>query len=275
MARPTASSTCSRTVPNNGDGQTTSEAFIKVCAARTAPSRFLDEHDTTNASTTTGSGLRRDHDRPGVGGDSFSSASRTSSPTTTTPAASTTTSSSASRPRRLLRRPPTPPVGRRPSRRRQRLAAANNLTLGAEGMPSNQFGIFVVSPRRASTPASAARQRQPLPERLHRPLPRPGQSSPPEPPAPSAPDRPLGDPQGAGTVPTTAGQTWNFQAWYRDGRRGRTSRTASRSSSSESPTGRPFRPPAPAPPRSSPGRARGARLSRSAQRRGPLRRASG
>ena len=212
-------------VPNNGDGQTTSEAFIKVL--RRSDGSFaelgIDTFDTTNASTTAwGEGFVEITIDPAWAGEllqfGFSNVvtnyddsgrfydnlvfGESSLGTNYCTAAANSTGAPASI-----------------SAAGSDSAAANNLTLSADGMPSNQFGIFIVSPTQGFNAGvggssngnlclsgSIGRYRGPgeilstgaagsfvLPIDL------------------------TAIPQGAGTVPTSAGQTWNFQAWYRDG----------------------------------------------------------
>ena len=99
------------------------------------------------------------------------------------------------------------------------LVADNGLTLTASSLPPNQFGIFVVAPFQGFVPGTGGTSNGNLclAGSLGR-YAQPGQV------------RPTGAagrfelaidltaiPQGGGTVPTTAGQTWNFQGWHRDG----------------------------------------------------------
>ena len=212
-------------VPNNGDGQTTSEAFIKVL--RRSDGSFaelgIDTFDTTNASTTTwGQGFveitidpawagellqfgfsnvvtnyddsGRFYDNLVFGESSLGSNYCTAAANSTGGSASISASGSDS-------------------------AAANNLTLGAEGMPSNQFGIFVVSATQGFNPGlgGASNGNLCLSGSIGR-YRGPGEIL--STGATGSFELPIdlsAIPQGAGTVPTTAGQTWNFQAWYRDG----------------------------------------------------------
>ena len=97
-------------------------------------------------------------------------------------------------------------------------AAANSLTLVAEGLPTNQFGIFLTSRSQAFVPGAGGTSngniclggmigRFALPNQILN--------------SGSAgsimftPDL-TAFPQGSGFVPVAAGETWSFQAWYRD-----------------------------------------------------------
>ena len=95
------------------------------------------------------------------------------------------------------------------------VAASNDLTLQASGMPANQFGIFIVSGAQNQIPVgngflclagTIGRYRGPG-EILS---------------TGAAGNFELSIdltaiPQASGTVSVAAGQTWNFQAWFRDG----------------------------------------------------------
>ena len=210
---------------NNGDGGTTTEAFVKVL--RRSDGSFaelgISTFDTTNASTTTwGQGFvdltidpawagellqfgfsnvvtnyddsGRFYDNLVFGESSLGSNYCTAAANSTGGSASISASGSDS-------------------------AAANNLTLGAEGMPSNQFGIFVVSATQGFNPGlgGASNGNLCLSGSIGR-YRGPGEIL--STGATGSFELPIdlsAIPQGAGTVPTTAGQTWNFQAWYRDG----------------------------------------------------------
>ena len=95
------------------------------------------------------------------------------------------------------------------------VAANNDITLQASGMPANQFGIFVVAASQNQIPLSNGFLC--VTGTIGRYV-GPGQI------------RSTGTtgafelqidlqaiPQGGGTAGTSAGQTWNFQAWFRDG----------------------------------------------------------
>ena len=116
------------------------------------------------------------------------------------------------------------------------LVADNDVTLTASSLPPNQFGIFAVAPFQGFVPGTGGTSNGNL--CLAGSLGRyvgPGEilSS------GAAGEFQLAIdlqaiPQGGGTAGTSAGQTWNFQAWFRDrSASARTSRTGSRSRSSD------------------------------------------
>lgn len=99
------------------------------------------------------------------------------------------------------------------------VAAANDLTLNAFSLPLNQFGIFVTSMTQAFIPGAngtsngnlclaGAVGRFTLPSQIISS----GMSG-----TLSLDVNLTQFPQGAGTVAVLSGQTWNFQAWHRDG----------------------------------------------------------
>ena len=99
------------------------------------------------------------------------------------------------------------------------LVANNDITLTASSLPPNQFGIFAVAPFQGFVPGTGGTSNGNL--CLSGSLGRyagPGEilSS-----GASGEFQLAIDlqtiPQGGGTTGTSAGQTWNFQAWYRDG----------------------------------------------------------
>ena len=91
----------------------------------------------------------------------------------------------------------------------------NNLTLTASNLPSNQFALVAVAPLQDFFPGANGTSNGNLCLDFAS-IGRMGVVS----------SGASGEfqfsvdltaiPQGAGTVSTTAGQTWNFQAWYRD-----------------------------------------------------------
>ena len=98
------------------------------------------------------------------------------------------------------------------------LVADNNLTLTASSLPPNQFGIFAVAPFQGFIPGAGGTSNGNL--CLSGSIGRyvgPGEI---------LSSGALGEfelaidlqaiPQGGGTAGTSAGQTWNFQAWFRD-----------------------------------------------------------
>lgn len=99
------------------------------------------------------------------------------------------------------------------------VAASNNLTLNASSMPNNQFGIFVVSATQGFVPGVGGSSNGNL--CLGGAIGRyrgPGQIlSTGSMGSFSLPIDLTAIPQGNGTVGTSAGDTWNFQAWFRDG----------------------------------------------------------
>ena len=96
------------------------------------------------------------------------------------------------------------------------VASDNNLTLTASNLPSNQFALVAVAPLQGFVPGAGGTSNGNLCLDFAS-IGRMGVVS----------SSASGEfqfsvdltaiPQGAGTVSTTAGQTWNFQAWYRDG----------------------------------------------------------
>jgi len=99
------------------------------------------------------------------------------------------------------------------------VAAANDLTLMASSLPANQFGIFVTSMTQGFSPGAngtsngniclgGAVGRFTLPSQIVSSG-MSGEFS-------LAVDL-TQFPQGAGVIPVLSGQTWNFQAWHRDG----------------------------------------------------------
>ena len=98
------------------------------------------------------------------------------------------------------------------------VVSANSLTLVAEGLPANQFGIFLTSRTQAFVPGAGGTSngniclggmigRFALPSQI---LNSGGAGT-----FSFAADL-TAFPQGSGFVPVAAGETWNFQAWYRD-----------------------------------------------------------
>ncbi|MEC8513337.1 MAG: hypothetical protein VX015_14435 [Planctomycetota bacterium] len=95
------------------------------------------------------------------------------------------------------------------------IVANNNLTLQASGMPANQFGIFVVAASQNQIPLSngflcitGTIGRYVGPGQIRST----GTTG-----AFELPIDLQAIPQGGGTAATNPGQTWNFQAWFRDG----------------------------------------------------------
>lgn len=97
-------------------------------------------------------------------------------------------------------------------------AAANSITLAASGIPSNQFGIFVTSLDQAFVPGAGGTSngnlcvggtigRFSMPGQIVNA----GNNG-----MFSLPIDLTAVPQGSGTVSVAAGQTWHYQAWYRD-----------------------------------------------------------
>jgi len=101
----------------------------------------------------------------------------------------------------------------------QAVASANNLTLEASSLPPSQFGIFVVSRVQGFVPGanSTSNGNLCLGGMIGR-YSRPNQILSTGSTGSFALSIDLGlIPQGSGTVPVMAGETWNFQAWHRDG----------------------------------------------------------
>ena len=98
------------------------------------------------------------------------------------------------------------------------LITDNDLTLTASNLPPNQFGIFAVAPTQGFVPGTGGTSNGNL--CLSGNIGRyvgPGEIKS----AGAAGEFQLtidltAIPQGGGTTTTTAGQTWNFQAWFRD-----------------------------------------------------------
>ena len=99
------------------------------------------------------------------------------------------------------------------------IVSANSVTLRAASMPNNQFGIFIVAPAQGFIPGLGGTSNGNL--CLSGSIGRyvgPGQILATGIDGGFQLDVDLAAvPQGGGTVATTPGQTWNFQAWYRDG----------------------------------------------------------
>lgn len=98
----------------------------------------------------------------------------------------------------------------------QASAAAGNLTLLASSLPHDQFGVYVVSRIQGFVPGPGSNGNICLAGSIGI-LSRPGQimHSGPGGTFELAIDLTM-IPQGGGFVPVVAGDTWNFQAWYRD-----------------------------------------------------------
>ncbi len=99
------------------------------------------------------------------------------------------------------------------------VAADNNFTLGANGLPANQFGIFVTSMTQGFVPGASGTSNGNLcVGGVIGRFSRPGQIVSSGATGQFSLPLDLTDiPQGNGTVTIMAGQTWNFQAWHRDG----------------------------------------------------------
>ena len=96
-----------------------------------------------------------------------------------------------------------------------RVAADNDLTLQASGLPNNQFGIFIVAGNQNQIPLSNGFLC--LAGTIGRFV-GPGQIGATGSTGGFSLQVDLTSiPQGGGVFAVSAGQTWNFQAWYRDG----------------------------------------------------------
>lgn len=212
-------------VVTNGDGQTTTAAFLKVLRSsdNTFAEIVIDSLDTTNASTTTWASttLQITIDASMVGetlqfgfessATAFADSGRFYDNLVFGEAVSIGTNYCSA---------PANSSGLEASMSASgsNVAADNNVTLSASQMAINQFGIFVVSASQTFVPGlgGASNGNLCLGGAIGR-YNRPGQI--------------LGTgatgsfdlqinlatvPQGSGFVSTSAGQTWNFQAWFRD-----------------------------------------------------------
>lgn len=209
----------------NGDGQTTTAAFLKILRSSdfTFSEIARDSIDTTNASTVTwaATSLSLTIDPTWVGetlqfgfessATNFEDSGRyydnilfgegvaigsnyCSSPPNSSGAAASITATGSN------------------------VATANNVTLGASSMPNNQFGIFVVSATQTFVPGLGGQSNGNL--CVGGPIGRYSQ------PGQILSTGSTGSfelainlatiPQGMGVASTSAGQTWNFQAWFRD-----------------------------------------------------------